>query len=130
MVQVPAVLEAWIVSVPDVLPVSLSWPVLVPDWPIVKAGEIQVRPPEAPKAPELLNCSWVLEPAGFVLPPPEAEMVITFGELVAIVMLAPATRDVVALDRPLMAVMPPEIPHPRHEPLTRRLLTVVVAEPT
>jgi len=66
-----------------------------------------------------------------VLPlPPEAEIVMTLGELVAMVMLLPATRDVVALERPLMAVIPEKSPHPRQEPVTCRLLTVVVAELT
>src|ERR1022692_836239 len=107
MVQVPAVLEAWTVTVPEVAPARLSCPVAVPVWPMVKAGESQVRLAEAPKAPEVLNCNWVLEPPGVVLPlPPEAEIVMTLGELVAMVMLAPATRDVVALLSPLMAVMP------------------------
>ena len=106
MVQVPAVLEAWTVTVPEVAPARLSCPVAVPVWPMVKAGESQVRLAEAPKAPEVLNCNWVLEPPGVVLPlPPEADMVMTFGEVVAIVMFVPATRDVVALVRPLMAVM-------------------------
>ena len=103
-VQVPAVLEAWTETVPEVLPASLSCPVVVPVWPMVRAGDSQVRLGEAPKAPELLNCIWEFEPAGVALPP-DAEMVMTFGELVAMVMLVPATREVVALVRPLMAVM-------------------------
>ena len=62
-------------------------------------------------------CKYV--PAGIALRPspspgwqlilPEAETVITLGELVAMVMFVPATRDVVALLRPLMAVMPPPL---------------------
>ena len=76
----------------------------MPDWPRVKAGESQVRFAEAPNAPELLNCNWVLVPAGVA--PPDAEIVMTLGELVAMVMLLPATREVVALVRPLIAVMP------------------------
>jgi len=127
-VHMPAVLEAWIVSVPEVEPASLSCPVGVPVWPMVKAGDSQVRLAEAPKAPELLNCTWVLVPVGVV--PPEAEIMMMFGVLVAMVMLVPATREVVALVRPLMAVMPLRRPHPRHEPVTLRLLTVVVAELT
>lgn len=103
-VQVPAVLEAWIVTMPEVPPASLICPVVVPDWPMVNAGDSQDKLAEAPNAPELLNCSWVLDPLGVA--PPEAEIVITLGELVAMAMLAPATREVVALLKPLIAVIP------------------------
>jgi hypothetical protein len=65
-----------------------------------------------------------------IAPEPVPVIVIVFGEEVATVTVPAPTIEVVAFESPLIAAMPPANPHPRHEPVTWRLLTVVVAELT
>lgn len=65
-----------------------------------------------------------------IAPEPEPVIVIVFGEEVETVTVPAPTIEVVAFESPLIAVMPPANPHPRQEPVTWRLLTVVVAELT
>ena len=73
----------------------------------------------------LVNPDQVLD-----APPPVAVIVTMFGELVAMEMPDPAAIEVVAFVRPSIAVIPEAEEHPRQEPVTWRLLTVVVAELT
>ena len=122
--EVPKVLT-WKSGPVPVLPV-VSWirKGLVVEEPAVKV--VVKFPIESERLPVgLAIADQVLD-----APAPVAEIVMMFGELVEMAMPEPAAIEVVAFERPLMAAMPPADPHPRHDPVTRRLLTVVVAELT